>query len=219
MYLILVSYRFISVCSTQNILKIVVVLNIPSVWIIFFISFSTVVSAQANMNVITSSATGKGFCFLQNSSKCQWSQVMPNLILMLFLTPKLLTGAAHNGQVCSTWGNFHYNTFDGDYFQLPYGCNYILATMCDSTQSGFNIQMRRKYINDLPKITSFTIKLEGIVIILLQDTITVNDKPWVLLSLSRYLWIASVLWVHLLRLYHCQVPFFYLKPYLCLCDV
>ncbi|MCI4382007.1 hypothetical protein PGIGA_G00258580, partial [Pangasianodon gigas] len=85
-------------------------------------------------------------------------------------------GATHNGQVCSTWGNFHFSTFDGDFFQLPYTCNYILTTMCDSTQSDFNIQMRRKYIDNLPVISSFTIKLEGIVIMLHQGKITMNNK-------------------------------------------
>lgn len=89
----------------------------------------------------------------------------------------MFAGAAHNGQVCSTWGNFHYYTFDGDFFQLPYGCNYVLTTMCDSTQSDFNIQMRREYIDDLPEITSFTIKLEGVVITLQHGKISVNDKP------------------------------------------
>lgn len=90
-----------------------------------------------------------------------------------------MIGAAHKGQVCSTWGNFHFYTFDGDFFQLPYSCNYILATMCQSTESDFNIQLRREYINGLPAITSFTIKLEGMVLMLHQGKITMGDKAWV----------------------------------------
>ncbi|XP_053496889.1 mucin-2 [Ictalurus furcatus] len=89
-------------------------------------------------------------------------------------------GAAHNGQVCSTWGNFHFSTFDGDFFQLPYSCNYILTTMCDSTQSEFNIQMRREYTGERPEITAFTIKLGGIVIMLQQGNITVNNKELII---------------------------------------
>uniref|UniRef100_A0A3B4BQ55 VWFD domain-containing protein n=1 Tax=Pygocentrus nattereri TaxID=42514 RepID=A0A3B4BQ55_PYGNA len=69
----------------------------------------------------------------------------------------------HNMQVCSTWGNFHFSTFDGQFFQLPYTCNYILTTLCDSTKTDFNIQMRRQYINNLPTISSFTIKIQGAV--------------------------------------------------------
>ncbi|KAF5908257.1 intestinal mucin-like protein, partial [Clarias magur] len=85
-------------------------------------------------------------------------------------------GAAHNGQICSTWGNFHFSTFDGDFFQLPYACNYILTTMCDSTNSDFNIQLRREYKDNLPAISSFTINLEGVPIMLHQGNITLNDK-------------------------------------------
>uniref|UniRef100_A0A3B4DJ23 VWFD domain-containing protein n=1 Tax=Pygocentrus nattereri TaxID=42514 RepID=A0A3B4DJ23_PYGNA len=70
----------------------------------------------------------------------------------------------HNMQVCSTWGNFHFSTFDGQFFQLPYTCNYILTTLCDSTKTDFNIQMRRQYINNLPTIRSFTIKIDGVVV-------------------------------------------------------
>lgn len=88
----------------------------------------------------------------------------------------MLIGAAHNGQVCSTWGNFHFNTFDGDFFQLPYSCNYILTTMCDSTIPDFNIQMRREYIDGFAAISSFTIKVEGVVIMLHQGNLTVNDE-------------------------------------------
>ncbi|XP_049330375.1 mucin-5B-like isoform X2 [Astyanax mexicanus] len=88
----------------------------------------------------------------------------------------------HSGQVCSTWGNFHFNTFDGQFFQLPYTCNYILATMCDSTMSDFNIQMRRKYTSNLPTISSFTIKLEGVVIQLTDGIITMKEKKVIIPS-------------------------------------
>ncbi|KAL6474546.1 hypothetical protein MHYP_G00181070 [Metynnis hypsauchen] len=82
----------------------------------------------------------------------------------------------HNMQVCSTWGNFHFSTFDGQFFQLPYTCNYILTTLCDSTKTDFNIQMRRQYINNLPTISSFTIKIDGVVVKLLDGNITMNDQ-------------------------------------------
>ncbi|KAL6474541.1 hypothetical protein MHYP_G00181020 [Metynnis hypsauchen] len=82
----------------------------------------------------------------------------------------------HNMQVCSTWGNFHFSTFDGQLFQLPYTCNYILTTLCDSTKTDFNIQMRRRYINNLPTISSFTIKIQGAVVQLQSGNITMNQK-------------------------------------------
>ncbi|KAI4883804.1 hypothetical protein NFI96_002421 [Prochilodus magdalenae] len=82
----------------------------------------------------------------------------------------------HNMQVCSTWGNFHFSTFDGQFFQLPYTCNYILATLCDTTKTDFNIQMRRQYINNLPTLSSFTVKIEGVIIQLHDGNFTMNHK-------------------------------------------
>ncbi|KAF4081535.1 hypothetical protein AMELA_G00162330 [Ameiurus melas] len=101
-------------------------------------------------------------------------------------------GAAHNGQVCSTWGNFHFSTFDGDFFQLPYTCNYILTTLCDSTQSDFNIQMRREYIGERPEITAFTIKLEGVVIMLQRGNITVNNEALIIPSYNSGIRIEKI---------------------------
>ncbi|KAL6474544.1 hypothetical protein MHYP_G00181050 [Metynnis hypsauchen] len=82
----------------------------------------------------------------------------------------------HNMQVCSTWGNFHFSTFDEQLFQLPYTCNYILTTLCDRTKTDFNIQMRREYINNLSTISSFTINMDGVVVKLLHGNITMNDQ-------------------------------------------
>lgn len=144
------------------------------------ILFSYTVSIQTKIEMVSNSAIGK---HVSVSSK------IPLLLIVKCnakLNPKkMLIGAAHNGQVCSTWGNFHFSTFDGDFFQLPYTCNYILTTMCDSTQSEFNIQMRRENIGERPEITAFTIKLGGIVIMLQQGNITVNNKAWVFLSHSH----------------------------------
>uniref|UniRef100_A0A803Y6Q7 VWFD domain-containing protein n=1 Tax=Meleagris gallopavo TaxID=9103 RepID=A0A803Y6Q7_MELGA len=49
---------------------------------------------------------------------------------------------AHNGRVCSTWGNFHFKTFDGDIFYYPGLCNYVFASHCNTAYEEFNIQIR-----------------------------------------------------------------------------
>ncbi|KPP59817.1 hypothetical protein Z043_122229, partial [Scleropages formosus] len=83
---------------------------------------------------------------------------------------------AHNGQVCSTWGNYHFKTFDGDVFQLPSSCNYILTSLCKSTYEDFNIQMRRQVVGDQPTISKITMKLDGTVVELSKGSVNVDGK-------------------------------------------
>uniref|UniRef100_A0A4W3H362 Mucin-5AC-like n=1 Tax=Callorhinchus milii TaxID=7868 RepID=A0A4W3H362_CALMI len=49
---------------------------------------------------------------------------------------------AHNDHVCSSWGNYHFKTFDGDVYHFPGLCNYVLASDCLSAYEEFNIQIR-----------------------------------------------------------------------------
>ncbi|XP_062405926.1 mucin-5AC-like [Sardina pilchardus] len=90
------------------------------------------------------------------------------------------TSPVHNDQVCSTWGNYHFKTFDGDIFQLPSSCNYVLASQCKSSYEDFNIQMRRELENDLPTISKVTMVLEGTVVELMKGSVSVNGKPVIL---------------------------------------
>uniref|UniRef100_A0AAY5K163 VWFD domain-containing protein n=1 Tax=Esox lucius TaxID=8010 RepID=A0AAY5K163_ESOLU len=82
----------------------------------------------------------------------------------------------HNDQVCSTWGNFHFKTFDGDIFQLPSTCNYVLTSLCHSNYEDFNIQMRRQVVDNQPTISKITMRLDGLVVELSKGSIVVNGK-------------------------------------------
>ncbi|KAK1798032.1 hypothetical protein P4O66_000532 [Electrophorus voltai] len=81
---------------------------------------------------------------------------------------------AHNERVCSTWGNYHFKTFDGDIFQLPSTCNYILTSQCGATYEDFNIQMRRQVVNDQPTISRITMKLDGTTLEITKSSIIVD---------------------------------------------
>nr|XP_040018790.1 mucin-5B-like [Gasterosteus aculeatus aculeatus] len=83
---------------------------------------------------------------------------------------------AHNDQICSTWGNYHFKTFDGDFFQLPSTCNYILASQCKGSYDSFNIQLQRQEMNGAITIKKVTMKLEGAVVELANTSIKVNNE-------------------------------------------
>ncbi|XP_009287741.1 PREDICTED: mucin-5AC, partial [Aptenodytes forsteri] len=83
---------------------------------------------------------------------------------------------SHNGRVCSTWGNFHFKTFDGDIFYFPGVCNYIFASNCKSPYEDFNIQIRRTMVENATMITHIIMKLEGAVIELTRGSVLLDGK-------------------------------------------
>uniref|UniRef100_UPI00398F1D7E mucin-5AC-like isoform X1 n=3 Tax=Pristiophorus japonicus TaxID=55135 RepID=UPI00398F1D7E len=82
----------------------------------------------------------------------------------------------HNYRVCSTWGNYHFKTFDGDTYYFPGTCNYVFASQCLTTYEEFNIQMRRTTVDGLPRITQIVMKIDGSVVEVLDSTISVDDN-------------------------------------------
>ncbi|XP_078405721.1 mucin-5B-like [Cetorhinus maximus] len=82
----------------------------------------------------------------------------------------------HNFRVCSTWGNYHFKTFDGDVYYFPGTCNYVFASQCLSAYEEFNIQMRRSIVDSLPRITQIVLKIDGSVIEVLNSIISVDDN-------------------------------------------
>ncbi|XP_054246711.1 mucin-5AC [Indicator indicator] len=83
---------------------------------------------------------------------------------------------SHNGRVCSTWGNFHYKTFDGDIFYFPGVCNYIFTSNCKSPYEDFNIQIRRTMAQNATVITHVIMKVEGAVIDLTRGSVHLDGK-------------------------------------------
>ncbi|XP_071974250.1 mucin-5AC-like isoform X2 [Engystomops pustulosus] len=82
--------------------------------------------------------------------------------------------SSHIEQVCSTWGNFNFRTFDGDIFHFPGTCNYLFASHCKSNNEDFNIQIRRSVENGIPVISHITALLNGIVVEIQNKTITMD---------------------------------------------
>lgn len=98
-------------------------------------------------------------------------------VMNVFFLHKLEVSPSHNDQCCSTWGYYQFKTFDGDFFQLPSTCNYILVSQCKSNYEAFNVQLQRHEINGVPTIKKVTMKLDGVIVELVNTSIKVNDKP------------------------------------------
>ncbi|NXP40725.1 MUC5A protein, partial [Leiothrix lutea] len=77
---------------------------------------------------------------------------------------------------CSTWGNFHFKTFDGDIFTFPGLCNYVFASHCNAAYEDFNIQIRREVVDNAPTINRITMKLDGVVAELTKDAIMIDGN-------------------------------------------
>ncbi|XP_041270946.1 mucin-5AC-like [Onychostruthus taczanowskii] len=99
--------------------------------------------------------------------------IFPPLLTNLAITS---ANPAHNGRVCSTWGNFHFKTFDGDIFTFPGLCNYVFASHCNAPYEDFNIQIRREVVANTPTINRITMKLEGVVAELTKDAVMVDGN-------------------------------------------
>ncbi|KAM5138200.1 mucin-2-like [Mantella aurantiaca] len=66
--------------------------------------------------------------------------------------------------LCSTWGNFHFKTFDGEIYRFPGICNYLLASHCEGHYEDFNIQIQQAVINGLPTISQLSLNLNELLI-------------------------------------------------------
>lgn len=98
------------------------------------------------------------------------------------ITCTILSTAYQGRESCSTWGNYHFKTFDGSIFHLPNTCNYVFVSQCKKTFEEFTIQLQRQAIDGVTTINKVTLVLWGARVELTNTSVRVNDKLWVCLD-------------------------------------
>lgn len=93
------------------------------------------------------------------------------LVLALARGSELQKETISRNHVCSTWGNFHYKTFDGDVFRFPGLCDYNFASDCRDSYKEFAVHLKRGsgQAGGHPQI-------ESIIITIKDDTIYLTHK-------------------------------------------
>lgn len=54
--------------------------------------------------------------------------------------------------ICRSWGQHHYETFDGIYFYVPGSCSYILAQDCHSATPQYTVWVRSNLDTEMFKV-------------------------------------------------------------------
>ncbi|XP_073687677.1 uncharacterized protein [Garra rufa] len=82
----------------------------------------------------------------------------------------------HVKNICSLWGNFHFKTFDGDFYQFPGTCEYNLVSECQSPIRQFSVHVKRTENSSSPKISRVSITINDVTIKITKNQVMVNGE-------------------------------------------
>lgn len=75
---------------------------------------------------------GKPFYFIIGALLCD----------QVFISLSVPNQGQDRDGICRSWGQHHYETFDGIYFYFPGTCSYVLAQDCHSTTPQYTVWVR-----------------------------------------------------------------------------
>ncbi|XP_049676666.1 mucin-2 isoform X11 [Accipiter gentilis] len=83
----------------------------------------------------------------------------------------------HGHYVCSTWGNNHFKTFDGDIYQFPGICEYNFASDCQESYKEFSVHIQRALnSNNHPEIQYILITMKDFTVYLRPKLAVVDGR-------------------------------------------
>lgn len=94
--------------------------------------------------------TGQGAClslYYKFSSSCAIDP--PDNHKDLFIFPIVPNRGQDRDGICRSWGQHHYETFDGIYFYFPGTCSYILAQDCHSATPQYTVWVRSNWDTEM----------------------------------------------------------------------
>ncbi|CAN8214796.1 unnamed protein product [Coccothraustes coccothraustes] len=84
---------------------------------------------------------------------------------------------SHGHYVCSTWGNNHFKTFDGDIYQFPGVCEYNFVSDCREAYKEFSVHIQRALnSNGHPEIEYILMKIKDIMVYLKPNLVVVDGR-------------------------------------------
>ncbi|XP_041337051.1 mucin-2 [Pyrgilauda ruficollis] len=84
---------------------------------------------------------------------------------------------SHGHYVCSTWGNNHFKTFDGDVYQFPGTCEYNFVSDCREAYKEFSVHIQRALdSNGHPEIQYILMKVKDIMVYLKPNLVVVDGR-------------------------------------------
>ncbi|XP_070621293.1 mucin-2 [Erythrolamprus reginae] len=99
------------------------------------------------------------------------------LVLCYASEIKTVRKSNHGHFVCSTWGNNHFKTFDGDFYQFPGVCDYNFASDCRESYKEFSVHIQREQSDQgHPNIQYVLVTIKDVAIYLTHKMVTVDER-------------------------------------------
>ncbi|XP_066524931.1 mucin-2-like [Hoplias malabaricus] len=94
----------------------------------------------------------------------------------------------HVDNICSMWGNFHFQTFDGDIYQFQGICEYNLVSECNGPVQSFSVHVKRAHVTGNSQITRVLVTIGDMAIEVTRNLVMINSD---IVKLPHY--VAGVL--------------------------